>query len=152
MSASLSALADTTEETKRHVTRFTASGRQTLGLCPDLELSVLAAQLHDRAITDLDADESNQRQIQADKLAKSKSVVSVSTIKQGRRREKYPKKSLRIGGGSLHQLRQEKARAAKAKDKLLTRTRRNQRDLKSKMWNNSSSSPHHRRLRCRHVQ
>ena len=116
-----------------------ASGRQTLGLCPDVELSVLAAQLHDRAITDLDADESNQRQIQADKLAKSNSVIFVSTIKQGRRRGKYPKKSLRIGGGSLHQLRQEKARTAKAKDKLLTRTRRNQRDLKSKMWNNSST-------------
>ena len=138
MSASLSALADTTEETKRHVTRFTASGRQTLGLCPDLELSVLAApKLQDRAIADLDADESNQRQIQADKLAKSNSVIFVSTIKQGRQTRKYSKKSLRLGGGSLHQLRQEKARAAKAKDKLLTRTRRNQRDLKSKMWNNS---------------
>ena len=131
MSASLSALADTTEETKRHVTRFTASGRQTLGLCPDLELSVLAAQLHDRAITDLDADESNQRQIQADKLAKSKSVVSVLTIKQGRRRGKYPKKSLRIGGGSLHQLRQEKDLAARLAKKKRTLTRKKQRTIKS---------------------
>ena len=138
VSASVSALADTTEETKRHVTRFTASGRQTLGLCPDLELSVLAPpKLHDRAIADLDADESNQRQIQADKLAKSNSVIFVSMIKQGRQTRKYSKRSHRLGGSSLHELRRQKARDARLAKKNRTRTRRNQRDLKSEMLNNS---------------
>ena len=56
----------------RPATRIVASGRQTIALCPDREQSQLAPPNGlTRSIADPEAFESNQRQIQADKLAKS---------------------------------------------------------------------------------
>ena len=122
----------------RPATRIVASGSQTIALCPDREQSLLAPQkLQARAIADPETFESNQRQNRADKLRKSEDVNSPWRIKQSRRRKKCPKQSPRLAGGSLDELRREKALVARLAKKKRTLTRKNQRDLKSEKHKNN---------------
>ena len=122
----------------RPATRIVASGRQTIALCPDREQSLLAPPNGlTRSIADPEAFESNQRQTRADKLAKSNSVIFVSTINQGRQTRKYSTKSPQLGGGYRHKKKKEKALVARLAKKKRTLTRKKQRDLKSENHKNN---------------